>query len=247
MAYPTPPATAIPDVATDTNYDAAGEDWHGTPTKATTSVAVQAQGFVPGDLRLPMFDNFLFYWIKAWILYLVAYVAELADRLDPVTPTTRTITIDPCRAIRSDAAGAPNANWEIDGAGQLTAITNGASLEISLDGILPDSAVITKLEALVNPGEPRVGGSRMHIYIAERTINWTTPLAGSSAPAISFAYDDTTTNLQVLPTPTIAYTIAKSSGKLAWIVVAAGDSAGTFNDVLYGIRVTFTDPGPRYR
>jgi hypothetical protein len=77
MAYPTPPATAIPNIAADTNYDAAGEDWHATPTKVTPSAAVLAQGFVPGDLRLPMYDNFLFSWIRAWVVYVVAYCDEL--------------------------------------------------------------------------------------------------------------------------------------------------------------------------
>lgn len=77
MAYPTPPSDAIPTVATDTNYSATGDDWDATPTKVAPSIGVQTQGFVPGDLRLPMFDNYLFSVISAWLTYIVAYLAEL--------------------------------------------------------------------------------------------------------------------------------------------------------------------------
>lgn len=166
-----------------------------------------------------------------------------AGHVYPTPLPVRTVTIDPARGFRQDSFADPD--WKVSDQGEMTAVANGVTLWIPLDGIVPDGAEVTKLEALVNPGEARSGGSRMWVGLYERTINWSSPSAGSAASQIGFNYDDTTTNLQVIPTSTISYTMDKSSGKIAWMTVSAGNTAATFNDKLYAVRITFKDPGPR--
>jgi hypothetical protein len=237
MAYPTPPATAIPDVATDANYDAAGEDWHGTPTKVTTSVAVQAQGFVPGDLRLPMFDNFLFYWIKAWILYLVAYVAELADRLDPATPTTRTIMIPASAFV--DGTG----TWVSSSFGEvLTATSNSATRNCDLGSYLPNGAIVTRAKALVDPGT----GNTMTFSMSSRAYVMDVGSESVASHILIFGYASSGVALQSVDTGAFTETIARAT-KVYTLEMAAGSGAAANNDAFYGAVVTFLDPGPRER
>ncbi len=78
MAYPDPPTDPVVIIATDAAYDAPADDWDAAPTKVAPTVAIEAQGYVPGDPRPADVDNYLFNTLARWVVFLVAYVTELA-------------------------------------------------------------------------------------------------------------------------------------------------------------------------
>jgi hypothetical protein len=237
MAYPTPPATAIPDIAADTNYDAAGEDWHATPTKVTPSAAVLAQGFVPGDLRIPMYDNFMFSWLRAWIVYVVAYCAELADRLEYASPPTRTLMI-PASAFANRTG-----TWTSSSFGEiLTATTNSAEASLDLAPYLPTGAVVTRVKALVDPGT----ANTMTLAMSSRTYDFTTPAAASHILVFSYATPSPGGAIQNIDPGAFTETIDKAT-KIYTLNMAAGAGAAANNDLFYAVLITFTDPGASSR
>lgn len=77
MAYPTAPTDPIVEIATDTNYSAPSEAWDATAIKVSPAAGVLTQGFAPGDLRVPMYDNWLFSTFARWLTYLNDYCIEL--------------------------------------------------------------------------------------------------------------------------------------------------------------------------
>jgi hypothetical protein len=271
MAYPTPPATAIPDVATDANYDAAGEDWHGTPTKVTPSMAVLAQGFVPGDLRIPMYDNFLFAWIRTWILYLVDYCDELlaqkvqgpatvADNILPrfsgttgkVVEGTNISVADTTSALSYVAAvgttipvpfvAHATSSWTHDGALALQSTVDASELRVPVR--VPLGAVITGARAMVDPGAIRAGANRMALQIQYRTVDWGAITAGTYAAASAFDNGSTSALQNIAIT---GQSISVAAGTHVYLVVFHGTDGGSNTDILRALEVTFDDPGPSAR
>lgn len=95
MAYPTPPTDPITEIATDTNYNAPGDDWDATPTKTAPTVAIETQGYVPGDSRPADVDNWLFSMFARWLRYCSDFLDELKLQKvqGPASSTDRAVVI----------------------------------------------------------------------------------------------------------------------------------------------------------
>lgn len=165
-----------------------------------------------------------------------------ADEWTYPTPKARTIILSPY----SFCAQGTVAYQAGIGSGQLAFKSNAASVAFPLD-ILPDGVQITAIRALLKPGAARIGTSRMKLQLLKRRlISFSAPDAGSAVGITGGTNDDGTVNVQaVVETLGTAYAITKATSEFPYIEVTAGADAGTNNDWLYALQVSFTDPGPR--
>lgn len=61
--------TTVPTWATDTNYDASGKPWNGTPTKVDPVTALKEQGYAPADKPTAQTMNHQLNLIGQWIKF----------------------------------------------------------------------------------------------------------------------------------------------------------------------------------
>ena len=123
--------------------------------------------------------------------------------------------------------------------GLLTAKKDDAAIWLDLSGILRSGCIITSIEFRVNPGQVRGAGDRVRFRLRETdllglaTIVASTDDGGSSALAW---YSLTPGSPVILDFENYAYLVE----------IIAGDDGGVHvDDVVYGMRINYTDPGPR--
>lgn len=107
---------------------------------------------------------------------------------------------------------------------------------------LPIGATLTLIEAMVEPGFARAGGSRMLIDLARQTPNWGTPAIPVAVGPIFAVEDDGTTNVQVISSGVISEAIARDSDLV--FRIRAGNNAGTNKDDVHAVRLSYDVPGP---
>ena len=113
-----------------------------------------------------------------------------------------------------------------------------------LGPLLPTGAVLTGVDALVEPGAARAtepNRMRLRVFRADYSA-W--PSAPTRTQLGSDDFDDGTATLQVLSVSGLAEAIDRSAEAL-FVEIRAGNDAGTNADNLRGFRIHFTDPGPR--
>ncbi len=125
---------------------------------------------------------------------------------------------------------------------------NSHKLFIDFVSIVTNLANITQIQALVKPGEARATeGNRMSLkfYRIATGAEFTSPFGVPVETVFgSEDFDDGTANRQVLTTGTFS-DAAKRDQNLLVARIVAGNTATTFNDQFYGIRVLHDEFGPR--
>lgn len=148
------------------------------------------------------------------------------------------------RVMSLVAARRLNGNGAVGGYGEVTISTNSQILFYDLSQDIPDGATVTNVLVLVDPGAARAGANRTRLNVERNSRNFSTPGTGSQI-AVSDTYDDTTASIQVISSGTISVAIDKASGEWLQARVYGGSDAGVNNDVVYGLRVSYTEPGVR--
>lgn len=241
------PATSLA-FATDANF-ASGPD-SGTPTKVLASSGVRAQGWIPGAELPAQHLNAMMGLAGDWQAWLESERARLAGYIGGSSGSSEWVYDAPRSRVRMiDAAagykgGISGANWTLDTEG-LISDADSARLRVSLNDHLPHGAVLTRIRVFVKPGAARAGANKMGIKLLERmTFNMAGPsYSTTSITMASTKDDDGTSNIQLLDTGTIAETI--DSSKILFMDIVAGNTASVAQDVIRGIELSYTDPGPR--
>jgi len=244
----------VPEWATDTNYSS-GVDI-GTPTKVDPGSGVKAQGHVPGTRGAAQTMNWWKNLVGSWVGWVNETFGEdsgewvYVDSSGAPTPKTRTIIITGPR-FRTRSTGtavyAPGGGGGgfLNSAGALRLQSNSVNVDLELQALLPHGAEITRIRAMVTPGASgRAGLDRLYVTATRRpAMDFDAPSADEETTWSSIWYQAASTSLQTIDSGAVALSI--DSGVPAFLVVKGGADAGTNNDFLYGVEITFSDPGPR--
>lgn len=162
----------------------------------------------------------------------------LKEALEPSSPPSRTVYI-PATAFDWQGSTVTIANDQ-----SVTVATNSGRGVFAVANILPSGATVTACEVLAKPGFARAGIDAVQIEWTQIIHTWSTPAVGT--PSTATGYDDGTTALQVFGIGG-SVSIQASDRRQNSIALQAGNDAATGgrNDVFHGVRITFTDPGPR--
>lgn len=154
--------------------------------------------------------------------------------LEYITPPSRTVLIPLSAGYATSGTtnGSQFANFT-DNFGQLIVQLR-----------LPQGAIVTQVRAKVDPGAARATSTDRIRLLVQRFLP---DVSGTSTPSpstIADQRDDGTGNVQTITASGLSETI--DNGTTVYSVgITAGNDAATNNDRLYGIEVTYTDPGPR--
>ena len=163
----------------------------------------------------------------------------LRNILSPASPSSRSIYI-PATAFNWQ-----NATITVVDNQSVTVATNFGRGVLALANEIPSGAVITDIETLAKPGFARGVGDRVKLEFTQTIHTWASPAVGT--PSTSSGQDDGTTALQVLGLTGQTITVSSADRRQNAIALVAGIDAATGGreDVFHGVRITFTDPGPR--
>lgn len=179
------------------------------------------------------------------------------------TPATRSVFIPAWAGMSVRSQNSANVPWYSSVVSVsptqgylLTSREDFARLAFSLNAFLPHGAVISEIHAIVAPGAARAPGNRMALFyfkgtkadVAANAIpTYSGPLEDAEAAGIE--EDAGTTAWQQISITGLSETLSNLLSGTAvsdiTVMVLAGDDAGTNSDDIYGIRVVYTDPGPR--
>lgn len=172
---------------------------------------------------------------------------------------TRVRTVSPFACYGVSGTAGDGQAWQfVKGGGGSTSApylvsdVNNARLVLNLSTLLPAGSTITLIRILLTPGASRTAMSsipgdagRMYAALYSTALNFTTP--GFTPQGPFFAAEDAGgTSLQTLTvTPSPAWQIGTKVAGDSMLVIHAGNTGGSALDAVYGIEITYTDPGPR--
>ncbi len=138
---------------------------------------------------------------------------------------------------------------------ELESQQNGAALFVDVQSLLPDGAVLTRVQAVVDPGAARVGSSRMAMALYEHDIEDASGIVSVDRSEVFLVNDDGTSNRQVLDSGVISQAMSKQvpdqwgtvgyDATVRYLVITAGADAGTNRDRIHAVMLQYDDPGPR--
>src|SRR5690606_30807527 len=119
------------------------------------------------------------------------------------------------------------------------------NVDLELQALLAHGAEVTRIRAMVTPGASgRAGLDRLSVTATRiPALDFDAPSAEEETTWSTIWYQAASTSLQTIDSGAVALSI--DSGVPAFLVVKGGADAGTNNDLLYGVEITFSDPGPR--
>ena len=239
MAYPTAPTDPIITIASDTTYSAPGEDWDGADTKVAPTVAIETQGYVPNDPRPADVDNYMFDNLAQWSTFFKNALAALFNGSTFTYPGTVTRTRR-WSFGHFELPGASTAVRTTAGNGPLCILTTDRGSAFR-EVIIPHGATITTISVRVTPGIGRTLTDRMYFQAFEMTADST----GTDFTALaSTQYQANTAVAQTLTATGLSKVV--DATKPITINVTGGNDAGTNNDRIHWVDVTWTEPGPSY-
>ncbi len=227
-----PAPVTSPLFASATLYTADGDAWAGDPTKVDPGAPIRAEGFEPGTLPAEWL-NFMIgnhgdwaVWLEAERLRLESYIGGPAHSAPWVYETPRAVSwLMPLGNARSTA------NWAYDGVNW----TSSGTGQIRCPIILPESSVISSVQAVVDPNG---AGNTMKVGLRSRI--WSSGFSVLTAPATTYGSVASGGGRQILAyTPGAPPTIQRSTDE--WILDVFSDTAG---DVCEALIVNALVPGP---
>ena len=185
----------------------------------------------------------------------------LNERLNESTPPTRTIFIGAMHA-QIQVSTTPTPQWSTVVTGSsptkgylLGSKNNGALLMFPLTQFVPSGATITQISVVVTPGAARTAqtsspgdNGRMYIEYYHNRLDTSGPAMTCVGP--SHAVEDAGgTSLQLITMSSISELIQADQQAgysfADYVMVTAGNDAGTNIDLVWGMQVIFSDPGLR--
>ena len=129
--------------------------------------------------------------------------------------------------------------------------SNGGDIYADLNPYLRDGMIITGIEVIMKPGAARSSTNRAYALVGYTPQSWVSAGSNPVAPVqVAFEYDDTTANKQIISITGLSHTVVRDSfngSRDYWMILGAGNTAGTGGqeDTFWGVRIHYTDPGPR--
>lgn len=126
---------------------------------------------------------------------------------------------------------------------------NSAYITFPLSAYLRDGQVITDVKLIVDPGSARAGADRVRLLLCYSDPDFATAAVPTVTATIA-EYDDASTTRQIVSLAAAlgaGHTVDRlgSNGREYFLAVKAGNDGGTSIDIIYGLELTYTDPGPR--
>lgn len=131
---------------------------------------------------------------------------------------------------------------------QVQSNANAAHIVLDLSARFPVGTIITGIEAMVTPGAARLTNSKMFTSLFVQPIDFDLDTFGSETAVGSVVtsdpnWDDGTATRQILA-ETMSHTL--TADNITIMSVRSGvDGGGHVADTLHGVRITFSDIGPR--
>jgi hypothetical protein len=219
------------DWATNANY-AGGPDV-GTASKVEPTAGVRADGWRKNDQPPAQYQNWWQNTIQKW----AEYFEDVIDATRDTNGISRQIDVPASAFTQLSSAGV--FQWGLfNTAAVLQSAVNTGVTAVGLARYMPHGGILTGVQVLVNPGVARATvGNRA------QTLDWVTPASPGLVTIGADQTDNGTTNIQVVAWGTLS--LALTSAQAIVLEVTAGNDAGTNTDSVHGVRLTFTDPGPR--
>lgn len=168
-------------------------------------------------------------------------VADTTGEATYATPISRTLDIN------FEHGHATFGTWAHGEGGVVYCTSEAGTYARDITEHLPDGASLTNLLLMVDPGAARAGGNRTNFVIADLQLVYGTPSLVATSYSSAFP-DNAGGARQTITSGTVGYTISKSTGKRVFVILTSGTDGGPHNqDAFYGIRATYTDPGPSAR
>lgn len=239
------PAGTPPTWATDANYTATEPtDPHdGNPNKVEPTSGQKANGFEPRYRAPAQFFNWLFSRISLWLEYVVGFIDASDEFVYPTTKSRKRVY--GVGSFRPDVATEWDLTIDGAGAGHLASPTaNNAKGQFTIDH-LPQGATVTAVEVLLGTSANRgTAADRWQVRLFKTTRTFDGTLA-SSATQVGSTLDDAggAASIRKVSFNSLSEAIGEGNDLVVGIEGPNGSLAA--GDYLYGVRVTFNDPGPR--
>jgi hypothetical protein len=240
--------SAVPEWATDANFTNGPAGIPGTPTKVSPSAGVQAEGYIPQNKAAAQIMNWWKNLAGSWVDYFAAII-DANEEHTYQAAKTRTLWIPPCEGLGTTlSAGTPftEPDWGSD-AGQFHLVSrrDAGSVQYNVTGFIPSGCTLTRVDALVDPGAARGAGVRLTMLLDRldfaahpaTTVPVPTSLGTDEQDAVGHAR-------QYLTVSGLTEVVDRSN-KAILLSFLSGIDGAHVSDILYGIRLTFTDIGPR--
>jgi hypothetical protein len=210
--------------ATDATYDA-----DAAANKVEPGSTQRANGFERGEEPGAQHVNYHLNALGEWLGYL-----DVANPADPIVIMgSKLVPVDPSEWVISDLVA--------------TAVANDAQGYIRLDSeLLKTGMVISKIEVLVQPGAARSTTNRIILFASRLLLDWGNPTvsSGTNLSPVGTPEDDGSTDIQAIDFVLTALPITYSEDQPLAILVQAGNDAGTNNDVIWALRITWAVSAP---
>ncbi len=223
------------DFATDATYDA-----DAAANKIAPPTILREEGWERGEEPGAQHLNYIVNALGQWMDWTRAMFAATED-LD-ATPS-RTIAIAGAAFNTGDLTAGPRWVTSADPRGQLTSVADSARAYLDLRPYLPHGAVLTRVRVLATPGAARGSGFRVLVGLASFVPDFATPAAPSGA-ALFGSDDGGAATITAIDSGALSVTISSTTAYILE-VVGGNDGGAHNNDVLWGVQLTFSDPGPR--
>lgn len=240
--------------ATDATYAADGDDWSGGPPRVDPGAAVRAEGFEPGKLPIEWLNHVLGVhgdwaaWLESERLRLAEYIGGAAgtDEWAYEAAKTRTKIFAYADLLLSTDSGAPC--WDVADGGvngptvKPRTTTPRASAWASIK--LPTGVTITAVRVLIGQVGGLASGNQWEATL-EKQVNW--DFVPANAPGRSILGSATESGMTA-GAVVIAWTGLSEvvdNSDTTYHVHVFGPAVIGAADTLYGVEVTYSEPGPR--
>lgn len=179
--------------------------------------------------------------------YLVDRVGGPANTLEWAYPVTRvrTTMAQPDDFILGHTGGSTS-SWKV-----VDSASEGPQMHPLVDSQpaycrlrLPHGATLRTVEVMVQPNSSRTAGNRFRARIDRRVFDFDAPLSYPVVTTIAAEQDDggASTLVEIVFS---SLTEVHDAGRQLYVRILGPVGSLTANDILYGVRYTWDDPGPR--
>ena len=243
-----PAPSTSPLFATDATYAADGDPWSGDATKEDPGSTRRAEGFEPDLLPAPWL-NFVLGLFGDWIEWLRSWTNPTS--VEFVYPSTKTrkrvITAAEMPLISTEGSGGSyQEQWFPSLSGGtpiLIPVVNAATVFVPID--IPSGCTISDVEVLVRSSAARSTPNGWTVKVYEESIPWSSPAAPTSTQQGSTTEGGLSSGYSKITVGSLTPFIRVNEYTAHALITGPTGSLGA-NDQLLGIRVTFTDGGPRH-
>lgn len=238
--------SSVPTWATDSTYTNGPTGIPTTANKVSPSGAQQAEGYVPQNKLPAQHQNWWQNLVGQWVQYFDGFFDNSDEYIYPDT-RTRVLKLSPYHgcSVSATNAGEVFDAWQPNGGFPrgLAAQYDNKRIFYGISDYLPKGATVTLIRAFINAATARSSGSRMYMELFKQVQTYSTP--DLTETGLISVQDNGSSGFQIISSGTLSQAVNKG-GEILSLEFYSGTSATSNNhDSIYGIEITYTDPGPR--